>query len=298
MIKTILKPQYYLVALLFIPFLAHAQEVAKKGLLEKMMEPKFSFESAYMDRANIKDSDGSVQVTKNRVQLNNSFASFSYTNWRFGWDNIADLPFGDGVNKPIEEMHGLNLSLSKPYRINERWFTLSSISISATFEDDPKDSLSVGVFSFASYAINKNHTLQMGLFGNHHSVRSLLLPIISYSYRANYKDGIQVILGFPQTHIGYHVNRETLLRLGVVYSNSLIRLSDNSSVEPEGFNEFQDYIGSLGVTYDVSKKLKLKGDFLYAMKRDLRTYNKDAKEMDTYAIEPTAGLMLKMIFEF
>lgn len=279
------------------PFLLFAQEESKKSLLEHLMEPKFSLESAYMQRANIKDSDGSVEVTKNKMQINNSHVSFSYTNWRFDWDKVSQLPFGDGVHHPVEEMHGLRLSLSKSYRINERWLTLSSLSFNSTFEDDPKNSLSVGLFSFASYVINKDHTVQMGLFGNYHPVKSLLFPILSYSYRANYKDGMQVILGFPQTHIGYHLNRDTLLRLGVVFSNSLIRLSDNSSVEPEGFNEFQDYMGNLGISYEVSSKVKLKADLLYAIKRDFTIYDKHGTKIDSYEIEPTAGVMFKIILE-
>jgi hypothetical protein len=251
-----------------------------------------------MQKANIKESEGSVAVTKNRLQINNANISFSYTNWRFNWDKVSDLPFGDGVHNPVEEMHGLNLSLSKSYRINERWFTVSSVSLNSTFEDDLSNSLSLGVFSFASYKIDSDHAVQMGLFGNYHPASSLIFPILSYSYRANYKDGIQVVLGFPQTHIGYHVNRDTLLRFGVLFSSSLIRLSDKSTVEPEGFNQFQDYMGNLGVTYDVNKKIQISGDILYAFKREITLYNKDGNELDNYEIEPTAGAMLKVIVRF
>jgi hypothetical protein len=154
---------------------------------------------------------------------------------------------------------------------------------------------SFGLFSFASYAINRDHTLQVGVFGNYHPVSSLILPIASYSYRANQKEGIEVIVGFPRTHVGYHVNPDTLLRLGVTFSNSLIRLSDNSQVEAGGFNEFQDYMGNLGVSYTISDKIKLKGDLLYAVKRDITTYNKDGREMNSYEIEPTAGIMFNLI---
>lgn len=282
---------------LFIPFLLHAEEESNKSLLEQSMEPKFSFESTAMQRANIKESDGSVQVTKNRVQINNANISLSYTNWRFDWDKVSALPFGDGVNSPVKEAHGLNLTLSKPYRINEKWFTLSSVSLSSTFEDNPKNSLSLGAFGFASYTINSKHTVQMGLFGNYHPVSSLIFPILSYSYRANYKDGIQVIVGFPQTHVGYHASRDTLLRLGVVFSNSLIRLSDTSAVEPEGFNEFQDYMGNFGVSYEVNKRIKLTGDMLYAIKRDLTTYDKHGTKLNSYSIEPSAGVMFKIILQ-
>lgn len=297
MLKYPLKHLQSFLFILLIPSLLHGEEATKKSLLERMMEPKFTLDGAYMQRANIKDSDGSVQVTKNRVQINNSIASFSYTNWRFDWDKVSELPFGDGVHHPVEEMHGLNFSLSKSYRINERWFTLSSVSLNSTFENDPKNSLSLGIFSFASYIIDSDNTVQMGLFGNYHPVSSLFFPIVSYSYRARHKDGMQVILGFPHTHIGYHLNRDTLVRFGMVFSTSLIRLSDNSAVEPEGFNQFQDYMGNFGISYELNKSIKLMGDLLYAIKRDFTIYNKDGTKLDSYEIEPSPGLMFKLIWQ-
>ncbi len=66
----------------------------EKTLLERLSQPKISFESTYMDRANIEDSEGNVQVIKNRIQINNSTFGFSYTNWTFDWDNVDKLPFG------------------------------------------------------------------------------------------------------------------------------------------------------------------------------------------------------------
>ena len=269
----------------------------EKTLLERLSQPKISFESTYMDRADIEGSEGNVQVIKNRIKINNSTFGFSYTNWTFDWDNVDKLPFGDGVHHPVEQMHGLNFSMTKPYRINEKWFSLSLISLNSTFEDNPKNSLSFGLFTFASYTINDDHTIQIGAFGSYHPVRTLVLPIVSYSYRARHKDGIQVILGFPNTHIGYHFNRDTLIRLGVVYSNSLFRLSDNSSVEPSGFNEFQDFMGNAGISYDLNRDIKLTGDFLYSIKRDFTIYDKHGTKLESYVIEPAAGIKFTIIWK-
>jgi hypothetical protein len=138
----------------------------------------------------------------------------------------------------------------------------------------------------------------MGLFGGYHPVRLLIFPMLSYSYRTNQKDGIQAVIGFPNTYIGYHINSDTLIRLGALFSNSLIRLSNDSPIEQEGFAEFQDYMGSLGVTYEFNNKVKFMGDLLYALKRDLTIYNKDATELESYEIEPSAGVMFKIILKF
>jgi len=281
---------------LCIPFLLQAQE-RKKGLLEQIVSPKVSFQTTYMDRSSVKNSQGDVQVNKNSIKINNANLSFSYTNWQFDWNNVADLPFGDKINQPIEKMHSLSLGITKPYRINKRWFSLSSASLNATFEDTLSDSYNLGLFSFASYAINADHSLQMGFFGTYHPVKTLALPIMSYSYRARSRDGIQVILGFPRTHVGYHINQNTLIRFGATASNSLIRLSDTSTIEQEGYSKFEDYMVNLGVSYDYSQKIKLTGDLLYTVQRDFTIYNKDGDEMSNYEMEPAKGVMLKVIFQ-
>lgn len=281
---------------LFIPFLLQANQ-DKSSLLENMLISKINFDTTYLKNANINNSDGSVQITKNRLQLNNSLIRVGYTNWKFDWDNVSSLPFGNNVSQPIEHMHSIDLALTKSYRISEKWFSLNSIFANSTFEDNMSDSFAFGASSFASYSINDDHSIGLGLFGKYHPVSSTVLPIASYSYRANSKDGLQVMLGFPQTHVGYHVNPDTLLRLGFTFSNSLIRLSDSSTIEKKGYSEFQDYMTNIGISYDINKKIKLMTDVLYTLKRDYTIYNKDGEELSNYEIDPTTGIMFKIVFE-
>ena len=58
----------------------NAQEESSKSELERSIEPKISVESSYISDAKVKDSDGSVSFSKNRVEINNPFLGFSYTN--------------------------------------------------------------------------------------------------------------------------------------------------------------------------------------------------------------------------
>jgi len=270
----------------------------KKTLLERMVQPKVSLDSAYLSDADVSGSKGSVNVKKNTITLNNAIGGISYTNWSFLWNDIAALPFGDGVNQPIKETHSIKLKLNIPWSINEKWFVLSSLSVKSTFEKEMSDSYGVGIFSFASYKLSDNHTFTVGAFANYHPVSTLVLPVISYGYRARQKDGIQIIVGFPRTYIGYFLHEKILLRGGMIFSQSVIKLSDASVIEKGGYIEAKDYMSNLGVAYELSSDFTLEGDLLYSLKRDFIIYNSDAQKQQKYSIEPSLGVGLRLKYLF
>lgn len=288
----------FLTVFLLSPLILFAQKTLKKAGLEKMIQPKVSLESAYISDAYLNGYKGSVSVAKNRLRVNNKIAGFSYTNWAFNWSNLKDLPFGDGVHTPIEQMHSFKLNFNVPYFINNKWFMLSSLSLKSTFEKETQNSYGGGIFSFVSYKINENHAIQFGAFANYHPVSTLALPVISYSYRARQSDGLKFILGFPRTYVGYHLDEDTLLRFGIIFSQSVIRLSNTSVVQPSGFIEAQDYMSNLGISYEFNKNLNIQSDLLYSLRRDFTIYNKDGKELNNYSIKPSFGANFKISYIF
>lgn len=287
----------YFVVLIF-PLGLYAQSPLKKAGLEKMIQPKVSLESAYVSDASINGYDGGVAVSKNRLRLNNKIAGFSYTNWAFTWNNLASLPFGDGVHSPIEQMHSFNLNANIPYFLSNKWFILTSLSVKSTFEKETANSYGGGLFSFASYKLDDEHAVQFGAFANYHPISTLALPVISYSYRARQNDGLKFILGFPRTYVGYHTHEDTLLRFGIIFSQSVIRLSDTSVIENSGFIEAQDYMSNLGFTYDINDEFTIESDLLYSIKRDFTIYATDGTELNAYSIKPSLGLNFKITYLF
>ncbi len=288
-----------LISTLLISASLFAQEAKlKKGLLERMVQPKVSISSSYLSDANVEGSDGSVNVSKNSIRLNNAIGGITYTNWSFLWNNIADLPFGNGVDKPIEQMHSLKLNATLPYPINDKWFLLTSISVNTTFEKEMTDSYGGGIFGFASYKINDDHALQMGVFANYHPISTLALPVISYSYRARQTDGLQVILGFPRAYVGYFLSDTLLLRSGMVFSQSVIKLSDASTIENSGYMEAEDYLSNLGFVYEFTPSFTLESDILYSLKRDFILYNSAGNEQANYSIKPSVGISLRLKYLF
>jgi hypothetical protein len=275
-----------------------AEEALKKGLLERIVQPKVSLESSYLSDANIKGSEGSVKVHKNTLRINNDIIGFTYSNWAFGWDNIQDLPFGDKKSTPIKEMHAFKININVPYFVNEKWFVLTSASLRSSFEKSMNGSYGAGLFSFASYKIDNDHTVQMGAFANYHKVSTLVLPVISYSYRARQYDGLQVVLGFPRTYIGYHADKDTLFKLGVIFSQSVIKLSDNSSIENSGFIEAKDYMANIGLSHEFNKHLRLESNLLYSLKRDFTIFDAQGNEQTSYAIEPSFGANIRAVWLF
>jgi len=291
--------KYVLILLVCFSTLSLAKEsTLKKGLLERMVQPKISLNSAYISDANVEGSEGSVSVVKNSLRINNAIGGITYTNWSFLWNNIADLPFGNGVDKPIEQMHRIAVRVTFPYFINEKWFLLTSLSLNSTFEREMDDSYGGGFFTFASYKLNENHTFQIGAFGNYHPVSTLALPVMSYSYRARQTDGLQVILGFPRAYVGYFINDALQLRSGMIFSQSVIKLADESVVESSGYIEAEDYMGNLGINYELNPKFTLTTDLLYSLKRDFTIYNSAGKKQNSYAIEPSFGVNLRLKYIF
>ena len=270
----------------------------KKGLLERMVQPKISLDTAYLSDANVNGSQGSVRVEKNQIRLNNSIGGISYTNWSFLWNDIASLPFGDGVQNPIKEMHSVKLNANLPYFINEKWFLLASLSLNSTFEKEMGDSYGAGIFAFASYKLSETHTFQMGAFANYHPISTLALPVMSYSYRARQTDGLQVVLGFPRAYVGYFVNEKTLLRGGMIFSQSVIKLSDESVVERSGYIEAEDYMSNFGVSYEFTPSFTLDTDLLYSLKRNFIIYNGAGEEQQRYSINPSFGVGLRLKYLF
>lgn len=287
-----------ILALSFTTTLLAETKGLKTTLLERMVQPKVSLDSAYISEAHVNNSQGSVRVEKNQIRLNNAIGGISYTNWSFLWNNIAALPFGNGVDKPIEQTHSININANIPWFINEKWFALASISARSTFEEEMDDSYGVSAFGFAAYKLSDNHTFTMGAFANYHPVSTLVLPVISYSYRARQKDGVQVVVGFPRAYIGYFVNDKILLRGGMIFSQSVIKLSDKSVIENSGYIEAEDYMSNLGVSYELTSHFTLKGDLLYSLKRNFIIYNSAGEEAQQYNIDPSLGVGLRLEYLF
>lgn len=269
--------------------LAFAQEVPKKELLERMVEPKLTAESAFLNQADIKGSSGGVSVMKNRIRINNEFASLSYTRWDFHWNGVESLDFSDKIHMPIKALQTLEAGVSAPVPINERLFILAQLSVSSSFEKEMQDSYKAGGFIFASYRLCKDHTIQTGAFSTYHPVRTITLPVLSYSYRVREQDGIVAVLGFPRTYVGYHATKESLFWLGALYSQSLAKLAKESYLAKEGYIEAKDYMANIGWRYRYSESLSLETDLLFSLSRDFRVYDKDADEVFYRRIENSWG---------
>lgn len=78
-----------------------------------------------------------------------------------------------------------------------------------------------------------------------------------------------MVLGFPRAYVGYHLTPKLLLNAGMINSQAVIRLANDSGIEPQGFIEAKDFQGNAGFRYEVNKHFEVSADLLYAFKRDL-----------------------------
>ena len=276
--------------------IVHAQET-KPSMLEQMTQPKFTFQSDYLSDANFEGFDASVKTYKQQFKINNEMFGFSYNRWDFDWNNEASLPFYKGKT-PIDSMQRIKLYANVPVFINDDWFMLNSINVNATYEKEYSNSFGAGVLSFFSYKVDDEHAIQMGAFANYHPVKTLALPVLGYTYRIRETDGLSVLLGFPRAYVGYHVNKDLLLNAGMIYSQAIIRLADDSGIEMRGYVEAKDYQANIGVRYALSEHLELSADLLYTFKRDFTIFNHDADELESYGIDSSAGVIVKLKYLF
>lgn len=283
---------------LLLLFASLSLQASQKPPLQKMIEARVSLESAYLDTSELDGGDASVQVSKNRLQINNKIAGLSYTNWKFSWHDVGDLDFGDGVHAPIEQMHSIQVNANLPYPINEEWFLLTSVALKSTFEKEKSDSYGVNVFAFASYKMSEEHRFELGAFANYHPTATLALPVISYSYRAMAEDGFKLILGFPRSYLGYNLTPKLLFRSGFIFSQSLIRLADASTISLSGYIEAKDYMSNVGMSYEMGEHFEVQGDLLYGLKREFIIYDAAANELSTYDVANGLGAMLKVMYRF
>jgi len=283
--------------LLMITAMSLMGEEKKLSILEQIAQPKVTYQSDFISDANFKGYEGSVKTYKQKIQINNDIVGLSYSRWDFDWKNEGDLPFYKGKT-PIDSMNRIRLFLNWPVRINDEWFMLNSVNANSTYEKEMSDSYGAGITSFFSYKIDDDHAIQLGAFANYHSVKTLVLPVLGYSYRVRETDGLKMVLGFPRAYVGYHLSPELLLNAGMIYSQAVIRLSDDSGIEPQGYSEAKDFQANIGFRYEINKHFELSADLLYAFKRDFTIYDSNADEIDDYSIEPSAGAILKIKYLF
>lgn len=273
-----------------------AQE-ERLSLLEQIAQPKVTFQSDFLSDAKFEGYEGSVKTYKQSIQINNEMFGLSYSRWDFDWNNESDLPFYQGKT-PIDAMNRIKLYANWPLRINDEWFMLNTVNVNSTYEKEMSDSYGAGITSFFSYRVNDDHSIQLGAFANYHPVKTLVLPVLGYSYRARETDGLKMVIGFPRAYIGYHLNPDILLNAGMIYSQAVIRLADQSGIEPEGYSEAKDFQANLGFRYEINKHFEISADLLYAFKRDFTIYDHNADEVDDYSIEPSFGGIVKLKYRF
>lgn len=284
---------------LFITLLTLSVTAADKkpSFLENITQPKISFQTDFLSDANFDGFDASLKTYKQNIQVNNDIFGVSLSRWDFDWNNEASLPFYKGKT-PISSMQRFRIYANLPVFLNDKWFMLNAISVNATYEKEYANSFGAGIVSFFSYKVNKEHAIQIGAFANYHPAKTLALPVLGYTYRIRETDGLSVLLGFPRAYVAYHINEALLFNAGMIYSQAIIRLADDSGIEERGYVEAKDYQANVGVRYEFNEHLELSTDLLYTFKRDFTIFNHDADELESYGIDSSAGVIVKLKYLF
>lgn len=282
--------------LLLLPLLLYAAEQPSE--MERMAQPQVTLESAWLAETHVNGYRTSVRTSKQQLQIGNGFAGIDFARWYFDWNDEDALPFYRNKT-PIKHMQRINLNGKYFHKFDSQWAMMLMASANATYEEElDGDAVGAGLFGFFSYRIDGDHALQFGTFVNYHPVTTLALPVFGYSYRARADDGFTAALGFPRTYVGYRPAPGWLLSTGFVFSQAVIRLADNSGIEPSGYVEAADYQASAGLRIAFARHWEFSTDLLYAFKRDFKIYDHTAKQIDSYTFDPSFGAMFRLNYTF
>lgn len=272
----------------------------KEDTVARILKPKFTFETGYLDQANLNGSQGGFAIDESKFEVGNLLASFSYEKFRFHWHDIDKLPFGDGKTTPIKEMNRFKLFGRLPYQVDEDTLLLGGLGVSATYENEANDSLSYESFVLVSQELNAVDSWQLGGFIKYHPVQTIILPIFefTFNYNAPDKQGVYGHIGFPKTQIGYHITPKLRTDLGAIYRQAIAKLADDSPIDASGFSQVKSWRGEWAAYYQAFKQVEFKLALKYTLTREWYSYDKNYKQTQHHYVDNAIGAGLGVIYTF
>lgn len=246
------------------------------------------------------DKGGSYQVTASKVEVGNFLLKGSYESFDIQWQDLHKLPFGNGVDQPVERMHRLRLQSHIPYRFSPGKLILNQVAISATYEKEMDHAFSYQLYSLYSEDFSRLGSLQFGLYANIQPVQTVIYPIFEYTY--NYaspsKEGIYGHLGFPKTQVGYHLTPKWRAEFAAVYHQAIGKLSKQNALQPSGYIQSKNWRGVLAVHHQLTKSVELSLGLHANLTNQLVLFNQQHQRLDHYYINEGAGLSLAISQRF
>lgn len=246
------------------------------------------------------DRGGGYDLKHSKFEVGNFLGSLSYERFSVDWNQLADLPFGDGSTAPISRLQRYRFKSHIPYRFDSRRMILGHLGAEWAYEEESDDSVSVQGYVLYSEYLDSLSSWQLGGYVSYHPVETVVLPIVEYTYNYPFKQrkGFYGHAGFPKTQLGYFLNQNLRTEAGFFYHQAIVRLANKSIVEPGGFFQSKNWRASWKTHYRMTKRLEAYLTLQTSIANELLLYDKTYRQQDVFEAKNGFGWSLGFGYRF
>lgn len=249
--------------------------------------------------AGVQDSGAGVSVIGQKGSVSYKDFFFSYERLDYSWENPEKLPFGNGKGDPWKALNVMGFGYARQGTINADWKYFAGGSLSSSFEDETQSSYGLGAFAGATYLFSSTLQFTMGAGLFYHEIQTMALPVIGINWNQGAPQGFSVAIGYPETHLSYRFNPEWAVRSRIVqFDRGIFRLSDNNTVEKEGYLKRQDLMADLGLEFTPLKHLIISARARYYFNRELSFYDRNGNHERKFDVDDAWGGVLSVSYRF
>jgi hypothetical protein len=249
--------------------------------------------------------DGGYSVNQAGASLRWRMFSLSYTRSHYSWSNPGRLPFNNSNRDPWDTLQSLNFDvnfdgdfklLSEGRQL--RWFAGGNIY--SSWESDLSNSFGLGGRLGLAYSLNSNWSFRLGGFLRYHPTGVDGFPLLGLSWQQDgaERQGWSLALGSPSTMVQYRFNPWLALSLGASYHYGVHRLADDSPVYSAGYVRSRHLVAGIYANVTPVERLNLSLGLEGNFWRELRLYNDDGDDLDSYEVDNALGLVFSFSYGF
>lgn len=243
------------------------------------------------------EKGGSASVLESGAGLRYRWFALEYVNRQYDWNDTRDLPFGNG-NTPWDNLHALRLRGDVSGAFGESglgWFLGGALA--AGWEEEMDDAWGVTGTAGLAYSLG-GISLRGGVAAWAHPTGMRLIPIAAADWGNQRDMGFSATVGLPETMLRYRTSDMLSFRAGGHVDGETYRLSNESSVEREGYMRNTALTFGTYVDFTPMRDLTLTLGAEYVTHSEMTIYDKDGDARDSYDVDDAPAFMLRMRYAF
>lgn len=263
------------------------------------LAPKLEIWNTQASQSDFKDSsEGKFGYSVMGVRVSHPLFDFEYSSTDLDWQNVDQLPFGNGEDDPVDQVNRIRLVGKYPLKLKGGMTWVNFVGASLAYESEVNDALSVNIMSFIAERLSADTVFTYGGFINYHPVRTRIFPLAGFSYRKDQPMGLSAFLGFPKTFVGYGFDPKWQVTAGVLFDQFLFKLKKDSTLEKDGYAEVESWQGDLSLLYKFTSRFVIESSLRWSSNYKFIPYDEDGSKTRSYELNPTWGYRILLSYQF